>query len=116
MGELNAETDNLRRVLSANIKKYRGIEGISQEKLAERTGLSGQLIKDIEGCRSWVSDKSIIKLARALKVEAYQLLYPQGEAGRLYPVRLPFDVLRKLQSDIKEGIDRRFEAVAGEVL
>jgi hypothetical protein len=31
---------------------------------------------DIEGCRMWVSDKTIIKLARVLHVEAYQLLVP----------------------------------------
>ncbi|GMO50875.1 MAG: hypothetical protein Pg6C_15110 [Treponemataceae bacterium] len=111
MGEVTAEMDSLRRVLSANIKRYRAFEGISQEKLAERTGLSDQLIKDIEGCRSWVSDKTIIKLALALKVEAYQLLYPQDEVGRLHPIRLPSDILRKLQSDIKEGIDRHFESV-----
>jgi transcriptional regulator with XRE-family HTH domain len=111
MGQLAAETYNLRKVLSANIKKYRGVEGISQEKLAERTGLSEQLIKDIEGCRSWVSDKTIVKLAIALKVEAYQLLYPHTEANRIHPIRLPSDLLRKLKKEIKEGIDRQFEAV-----
>ncbi|MDR0552382.1 MAG: helix-turn-helix domain-containing protein [Spirochaetaceae bacterium] len=111
MGEITAEMENLRRMLSANIKKYRAVEGISQEKLAERTGLSDQLIKDIEGCRSWVSDKSIIKLAYALKVEAYQLLYPITEANRLYPIRLPSGILKKLQNEIKENIDSKFAAV-----
>jgi transcriptional regulator with XRE-family HTH domain len=98
-------------VLSANIKKYRNIEGISQEKLAERTDLSEQLIKDIEGCRSWVSYKTVVKLAIALKVEVYQLLYPQLEASRLHPVRLPSELLRNLRNEIKEDIDRKFEAV-----
>jgi transcriptional regulator with XRE-family HTH domain len=111
MGQMTAETGNLRRLLSANIKEYRGAEGISQEKLAERTGLSEQLIKDIEGCRSWVSDKTAVKLALALKVEVYQLLYPQTEASRLFPVRLPSDLLCKLKKDVKESIDRHFEAV-----
>jgi transcriptional regulator with XRE-family HTH domain len=87
------------------------IEGISQEKLAERTDLSEQLIKDIEGCRSWVSDKTVVKLAIALKVEVYQLLYPQLEASRLHPVRLPAELLRNLKNEIKEDIDRKFEAV-----
>ena len=108
---MSAETENLRRVLSANIKEYRSMEGISQEKLAERTGLSEQLIKDIEGCRSWVSDKTVVKLAIALKVEVYQLLYPYTEANRLHPLRLPSDLLRKLKKDIKESIDRQFETV-----
>jgi len=111
MGKITAETDNLRKVLSVNIKKFRSVEGITQEKLAEKTGLSEQLIKDIEGCRSWVSDKTAIKLAIALKVEVYQLLYPQTEANRLYPIRLPSELLRKLKNEIKENIDRQFEAL-----
>jgi transcriptional regulator with XRE-family HTH domain len=111
MEKITAETDNLRKVLSANIKKYRNIEGISQEKLAERTGLSEQLIKDIEGCRSWISDKTAVKLAIALNVEVYQLLYPLIETNRLHPVRLPSELLRKLRNEIKENIDRQFEAV-----
>ncbi|MDR1143909.1 MAG: hypothetical protein LBK77_06810 [Spirochaetaceae bacterium] len=31
----------------------------------------------IEGCRTWVSDKTILKLAKALKLDAYQLLLPK---------------------------------------
>ena len=108
---MTVETNTLRKVLSANIKEYRNLDGISQEKLAEKTGLSEQLIKDIEGCRSWVSDKTVVKLALALKVEVYQLLYPQTEADHLFPVRLPSDLLRKLKEEIKESIDRQFEAV-----
>jgi len=111
MDKMTAETNSLRKVLSANLKKYRNIEGISQEKLAERTDLSEQLIKDIEGCRSWVSDKTVVKLAIALKVEVYQLLYPQTEASRLYPIRLPSELLRNLKNEIKEDIDRKFEAI-----
>jgi transcriptional regulator with XRE-family HTH domain len=111
MGEITAGAYNLRKVLSANIKKYRNLEGISQEKLAERCDLSEQLIKDIEGCRSWVSDKSVVKLAIALKVEVYELLYPQIMANRLHPLRLPSELLRKLRNEIKENIDRQFEAV-----
>jgi transcriptional regulator with XRE-family HTH domain len=111
MEKMTAEIHTLRKVLSANIKNYRSIEGISQKKLAEKTNLLEQLIKDIEGCRSWVSDNTVVKLAIALKVEVYQLLYPQTEANRLQSVRLPSEVMWKLRNEIKEGIDRQFEAV-----
>ena len=56
-----------------NIKKQREILGISQEKLAESAGISSNMIKDIEGCRTWVSDKTLIKLAGALKTDIYRL-------------------------------------------
>jgi len=75
------DSEKLRKSLSSNIKKYRKILDLSQEKLAEATGLSFQTINDIEGCRMWVSDKTITKLAHVLQVEAYQLLIPENSAS-----------------------------------
>ncbi len=40
----------LRENLSYNIKKRRKVLAITQEKLAENTGLSAQTINDIEAC------------------------------------------------------------------
>jgi len=31
------------------------------------------MVKDIEGCRTWVSDKTLVKLAFASKTEIYRL-------------------------------------------
>ena len=69
-------TESIRQILSRNIKKRREYLGLTQEKLAENTGLSVQTINTIEGCRMWISDKSITKLAKALDVEIFQLLMP----------------------------------------
>jgi len=68
------ELEKLREILSFNIKKERKKLGLTQEKLAEIADLSSQTINDIEGCRMWVSDKTMSKLARVLHVEAHQLL------------------------------------------
>ena len=70
------EPNDLRRTLSLNIKKQRKILGLTQEKLAEAANLSSQTINDIEGCRMWVSDKTILKLAKVLHRDAYQLFEP----------------------------------------
>jgi len=70
------EPNDLRRTLSLNIKKQRKILGLTQEKLAEAADLSSQTINDIEGCRMWVSDKTILKLAKVLHIDAYQLFEP----------------------------------------
>jgi len=70
------KTETLRRTLSANIKKHREQLGITQEKLAEAAGISANMINDIEGCRTWISDKTLISLAEALKVETYRLFIP----------------------------------------
>ena len=72
------EPEKLRETLSWNIKKERKKLGLTQEKLAEIADLSSQTINDIEGCRMWVSDKTMIKLASVLHVEAYELLVPEN--------------------------------------
>jgi len=106
----------LRKSLSANIKHYRAKLGFSQEKLAETVGLSDQTINDIEGCRTWVSDKTIIKIARALNIEVYQLFFPQTEADKLFPVKVPADILQGLKDIIKDDLDRRFSEIVTENL
>ena len=77
-------------------------------------GLSDQTINDIEGCRTWVSDKTIVKIARALNIEAYQLLYPQTEAEKLFPVKVQADILKDLRNAINEDLDRRFSEIVTE--
>jgi transcriptional regulator with XRE-family HTH domain len=108
------ESAELREILSLNIKKERKKLGLTQEKLAEITELSSQTINDIEGCRMWVSDKTITKLARALHIEVYQMLIP------IKPNELPvmgvsdsssllFDlenrVIRNIRQQFKEAIE-----------
>jgi len=108
---MTGDEEKLRKALSANIKRYRGKLGFSQEKLAETIGLSSQTINDIEGCRTWVSDKTIVKIARAFNVEVYQLLFPQTGAEMLFPVIVQADILQNLKETIKEDLDRRFSEI-----
>ena len=68
----------VRKVLSSNLKKHRKKLGFSQEKLAETAEISAMMVKDIEGCRTWVSDKTLISLASALKTDIYRLLMPDN--------------------------------------
>jgi ribosome-binding protein aMBF1 (putative translation factor) len=65
---MEEKTINLRKILSVNIKKQRENLGLSQEKLAEKAGISTNMVKDIEGCRTWISDKTLVKLAFALEI------------------------------------------------
>lgn len=62
---------------------------ISQEKLAELADVSVQMIKGIEGRRTWVSDAMLENLARVLGVKAFQLLIPgiqkRRRMTRLFP-------------------------------
>ncbi|MDR2536463.1 MAG: helix-turn-helix transcriptional regulator [Treponema sp.] len=92
------EAEELRKVLSGNIKTKRKKLGLSQEKLAERTELSTQTINDIEGRRMWVSDKTLVKLAHALDMKAYELLLPSEAEFKSEP-------LLSLRENLKKGLD-----------
>jgi transcriptional regulator with XRE-family HTH domain len=111
--EANIDAAQLRRFLAANIKAGRKKQGLSQEKLAELSGLSVQTINCVEGCRTWVSDKTLVKLARALNVEVFQLVGPvideTGEADALLAAQLAVRQLSILRDSIKNDIDGRFD-------
>jgi len=67
---------NAKKILSFNLKKHRKKLGFSQEKLAENAEISTMMVKDIEACRTWVSDKTLESIAKALKTDIYRLLMP----------------------------------------
>jgi transcriptional regulator with XRE-family HTH domain len=105
---MEANGQNLRQILAANLKEQRGILGISQEKLAEMAGLSWQTVNSIECWRSWVSDTTLNALARVLKVETFQLLMPPETKAAL--ALNPIDALRKL-AEAKKVYDETFTAI-----
>ena len=74
---MKKKTIDLRKTLSINVKKHRELLGLSQEKLAEMAGISSNMLRDIEGCRTWVSDKTLINIAEALKTDIYRLFMPE---------------------------------------
>jgi len=104
------EPNDLRRTLSLNIKKQRKVLGLTQEKLAEAANLSSQTINDIEGCRMWVSDNTILKLAKVLHIDAYQLFEPMTD------IRVPVsnavntdEFMLELEGRIIKFVKQQFE-------
>ena len=73
------EEQELRRILSFNIKRYRNYRKLSQEKLAEKLNISIPFLSDIENGKKWVSPRTLAKMANALTVEVYELLRPEQE-------------------------------------
>jgi transcriptional regulator with XRE-family HTH domain len=85
----------LRELLSVNIKRFRSRRGWSQAKLAEKLGLSTNFLSDIETQKGWVSPLTLVKLAAALDIEVYELFKPENAvSGDLK------DVVNKLAQDL----------------
>jgi transcriptional regulator with XRE-family HTH domain len=103
------KTPEIRLILSKNLKAQRNKLGLSQEKFAETAGLSVQTINDIEGGRRWVSDKSITKLATALKVECFQLLIPNFLGQNRREITSTQNLM-KLKEKMHKGVDSLIDA------
>jgi transcriptional regulator with XRE-family HTH domain len=89
---------------------------ITQEKLAEYAELSLSSIIDIERRRTWVSDKTLLNIAKVLNLEAYQLLVPpDGEAGADSPdrekvlIKQIVALVQGRQADLRKTIDKSME-------
>ena len=99
---------HLRRILSINIKKHRKLLGFSQENLSEKAGISTNMLRDIEGCRTWVSDNTLINIAIALKTDIYRLFMPEtiNEDENYNTVLLDLTkTIEKLRSDFNINLE-----------
>jgi len=68
---------DLRAILSQNIRKLRGYRNFSQADFAEKIDISIPFLSDIENGKKWVSPTTLIKMADAFNIEAYELLKPE---------------------------------------
>ncbi len=94
---------DLRKILSKNIKDKRKLFSLTQEKLAEAAELSPQTINDIEGCRTWVSDKTLIKLAEVLHTSPAELLLQESENEYLNILQLKSNIQNSLHQTIDDA-------------
>ena len=67
------EFDNLKDLLTFNIKYYRYVKGLSQEKLAEKCKLSPRYLTDIERGLHCPTIPKLEIIANALNIEPYKL-------------------------------------------
>ena len=74
---MNKDEKNCRELLSRNIKRYRGRLGLSQLHLALELGISITFLSDIENGKKWVSAQTLSQIAKALKIEIYELFKPE---------------------------------------
>jgi len=101
MGAMEDKSPNLRKILARNIKKQREKLGITQENLAAQSDISAAMMNDIEGCRTWISDKTLINLSYALKVDTYRLFIPEIMSSEAIPVEEIKELTLDLQDMLK---------------
>ena len=121
------KTRDLRKILSCNIKTIRSSLHISQAKLAEYANISLSYLTDIERCRTWVSDKTLHNIAKALNREAYELLFPgagettsslQPEASQKQREKTQHiaDLIAKKRDFLRRATDQAMEDLVMEII
>jgi transcriptional regulator with XRE-family HTH domain len=75
-GEIMAAED-LRRVLSVNLKRFRKRYALAQAELAEKADISTNFLSDIETCKKWPFPETLVNLSKALHIEVYELFLPK---------------------------------------
>ena len=70
---MNIRDAGIREILALNMKENRRKNGFSQEKLAEKAGISTPFIAMIEVSRKFPTPEVLEKIARALNIKTWQL-------------------------------------------
>ena len=100
---------DIRKTPSINIKNHRELLGLSQEKLSEKAKISANMVRDIEGCRTWVSDNTLTNIAAALETDIYRLFMPEtiNEAENYRTVLLDLTkTFKRLKSDFDGSLEK----------
>jgi transcriptional regulator with XRE-family HTH domain len=65
------QTVNIREILALNLKEYRRKSGFTQEKLAEKAGISANFLSMVEICRQFPSPEVLDRLADTLNIHTF---------------------------------------------
>jgi len=79
----------IRNILARNLREHRRKCGFSQEKLAEKTGISTQYLAMIEIARKFPASEVLERLAEAMNIKVYELFLID------YSPREELELLRK---------------------
>ena len=66
------------KVFGTNLKKFRSEKGLSQEELAEKSGLHRTYISAIECFRRSIALENVQRIANALDIETYKLFMEEN--------------------------------------
>ncbi|MBQ2548805.1 MAG: helix-turn-helix transcriptional regulator [Treponema sp.] len=109
------ETEELRRILSNNIRTFRKDLHLTQEQLAENADISLSYLADIEHCKTWISDKTLMKLAKALHRQPFELLVESlknEEKTNLHAISdIIYNEKKELLKTVSEICDRTIQKI-----
>jgi transcriptional regulator with XRE-family HTH domain len=95
--EMPKQMVSIREILALNLKEYRRKKGFTQEKLAEKAGISANYLSMVEICRQFPTPEVLDRLAHTLNIQTFQLFDPSTT---------PEGALLHLEQTIVENIEK----------
>jgi transcriptional regulator with XRE-family HTH domain len=93
---MEIEENNIRDILARNIKENRRKNGFSQEKLAEKAGISTPFVAMIEVSRKFPTPDVLDRIASAFNIKTWQLFAVPPS---------PEEAMERLHQSIVKDID-----------
>ena len=97
-------TDGLRKTLSDNIRAARRDLHLTQESLAEAADISLSYLADIEHCKTWISDKTLLRLAKALHKQPFELLQEEPPATQKTDIHAISDIIYEEKKELVKTV------------
>ena len=109
MGRKKTTTgEEIRFVLSTNLRKLRNRRNWSQMELAEKADISMNFVSDIERGLKWPHPDTLQKLAAALDVEVFELFRSEFDTENInqgYMNRFANDVGIAVEQAVRKAVD-----------
>jgi len=91
----------LRNIFGKHVSARRERKGWSQEKLAEKADVSKNTISDIETGQKFARARTLVRLAKVLETEVYELLKPFN----ILPDKSA-DIIAKYSEEVRETVEK----------
>jgi len=106
---------NLRHVLAFNMKENRQKTGLSQAKLAEKSGLSTQYIAMIELSRKFPSPEILERIAAALGLDTPELFSMPPSVERA-TIKLHETILADIEQTVGETVNKAVKSAVSSLV
>ena len=93
----------IREILALNLKENRQKCGLTQEKLAEKAGISANYLSMVEVSKKFPTPEMLDRLANALKIETFQLFDASATAEGAI-LHLEKSILNNIKQVVKETV------------
>jgi transcriptional regulator with XRE-family HTH domain len=105
------KTAPLREILAKNLRENRRRCGFSQEKLAEKAGISTQYLAMMEIARKFPASEVLERIAEAMNIKVYELfLIDHSPREELELLRQ--DIISEMKQTFGEIVEQALQCVA----